>query len=445
MGDPLSISASVIALLTAGITATTSIVEFYTSYKQQDSQVDSITGKLQELLSMFESLTNTFSNRVFRADECSVIEIVETSIGKCHALFAEFQGKCNKFNAANFSKMRDVFKVKRRRALYPFYKSTLLEIDRGICEIRENLVLALDVLQVQANQSLVYEIDGMKKDMTLIRIHQTSKELQDWLKPSDVNETHRMAYEKRYPETGTWLFKDPDFMTWFSDPNSLLWLNGFAGTGKSVLCSTVIEFVSRYRATHSSIGLAFFYFTFSDESKQNESVMLRTLCWQLAGQVENGDEELDCLLCRRKTGLPAPMVMVDYLRRLLQKFQHVYVILDALDECPQNGARVNVLETLEAMRKWSLQGLHLFVTSRDEVDIRNSLGASLNTTFNQINMKNAEIDKDIANFIEGRLHDDRGLQKWSASRGIIQEKLGKRAQGMWVNRFLALVKIQAYG
>ena len=429
-----------IALLTAGTTATSSIVEFYTSYKHQDSQVERITGKLQELLSILESLKNTFSTRVFRADERSVIEIVETSIKKCHALFAEFQRKCKMFNATNFSRMLAILQVKSRRVLYPFYKSTLLELDRGICEIRENLVLALDVLQVQANQSLVYEIDGMTKDVTSIKIHQTSKELHDWLRPSDVIETHRLAYEKRYPDTGTWLFKDPNFMRWFSDANSLLWLNGFAGTGKSVLCSTVIEFVSRYQATHSNIGLAFFYFTFSDESKQNESVMMRTLCWQLSGQVENSNEEFDRLFCHRKPGLPAPMVMVDYLRRLLQKFQHVYVILDALDECPQNGARENVLEKLEAMRKWSLQGLHLFVTSRDEVNIRNSLGTSPNTTFHQIKMKNAEIDKDIANFIEGRLNDDRRLQKWSASRGIIQKKLGKRAQGMWVDLCLALAK-----
>ena len=369
-----------------------------------------------------------------------MIEIVETSIEKCHALFAEFQRKCKMFNATNFSRMLAILQVKSRRVLYPFYKSTLLELDRGICEIRENLVLALDVLQVQANQSLVYEIDGMTKDVTSIKIHQTSKELHDWLRPSDVIETHRLAYEKRYPDTGTWLFKDPNFMRWFSDANSLLWLNGFAGTGKSVLCSTVIEFVSRYQATHSNIGLAFFYFTFSDESKQNESVMMRTLCWQLSGQVENSNEEFDRLFCHRKPGLPAPMVMVDYLRRLLQKFQHVYVILDALDECPQNGARENVLEKLEAMRKWSLQGLHLFVTSRDEVNIRNSLGTSPNTTFHQIKMKNAEIDKDIANFIEGRLNDDRRLQKWSASRGIIQKKLGKHAQGMWVDLCLALAK-----
>ena len=47
-----------------------------------------------------------------------------------------------------------------------------------------------------------------------------------------------------------------------------MWLNGFAGSGKSVLCSTAIQFALRYRKSDPKVGIAFFYFTFNDESKQ---------------------------------------------------------------------------------------------------------------------------------------------------------------------------------
>lgn len=437
MGDPLSISASAIALLTAGITVTTSLVEFYTSFKNQDSQVDSMTEKLRDLLSIYEFLTNTFSSRGFRADEQSLIGVIEKSIQKCDTLFAELQNECEKLNSANFSGIRAAVKVKGRRALYPFRKSTLERLDEDICEIRGNLAFALGALGAQDNQRIVHEIDEMKQDVSSIRTHQISKELHDWLKPSNVIETHRLACEKRYPGTGTWLVKDANYITWLLEANSFVWLNGFAGTGKSILCSVVIEDISRYRKSDSSIGFAFFYFAFNDESKQNESVMLRTLIWQLSSQVENGNEELGRLFRFHKTGFPASTVMTDHLRRLIQKFRHVYLILDGLDESPQNGARERVLETLEIMRKWSLEGLHLFVTSQDEVDIRASFRFSLDTCINQIMMKNMQIDQDIADFITGRLHDDRRLLKWSSSRGIIQRKLVKRAQGMWVYGFLA--------
>ena len=61
-------------------------------------------------------------------------------------------------------------------------------------------------------------------------------------------------------------------------------------------------------------------------------------------------------------------MLTDYLRRLIQKFHHLYIVLDALDESPRLEARGNVLDTLEMMQKWSLPGLHLLVTSRNEPD-----------------------------------------------------------------------------
>lgn len=102
-------------------------------------------------------------------------------------------------------------------------------------------------------------------------------------------------------------------------------------------------------------------------------------------------------------------------------------MLDALDESPRNGSRVYVLDVLEAMRDWGVQGLHLFVTSRDEPDIRDSLDISATQ---QVTMQNAGIDKDIADFISGRFDVDRRLRKLLPYRDKIQETLAKRAKGV---------------
>lgn len=86
-----------------------------------------------------------------------------------------------------------------------------------------------------------------------------------------------------------------------------------------------------------------------------------------------------------------------------------------------------VLDALEAMRDWGVQGLHLFVTSRDEPDIRDSLDISAT---HQVAMQNAGIDKDIADFISGRFDADRRLRKLLPYRNKIQETLAKRAKGV---------------
>lgn len=45
-------------------------------------------------------------------------------------------------------------------------------------------------------------------------------------------------------------------------------------------------------------------------------------------------------------------------------------------------------------------------------------------------MRNAGIDKDIADFISSRLEKDRRLRKWLPFGDKIQETLAKRAQGV---------------
>lgn len=206
-----------------------------------------------------------------------------------------------------------------------------------------------------------------------------------------------------------------------------MWLNGFAGSGKSVLCSTAIQFALRHWRSDPNIGIAFFYFTFNDESKQDVSALLRALLLQLSSQLQDGHTDLTRLHDAYRAGTPPPLVLIEHLRRLIQRFHQVYIMLDALDESPRNGPRQGVLDALEAMRTWCAQGLHLFVTSRDEPDIRDSLDLSATQ---QVIMQNAGIEKDISDFISGRFDTDRRLRKLLPYRDKIQETLAKRAKGV---------------
>lgn len=427
MADPLSIAASVTALISAGITTTTSLVKFYNSYKHLDSDLAGTTEKLEGLLNIFQSLERTLSTRKFQAGERSLIKNIETSIKKCEELIQELRSEYDKFRDTISNGIIAVFKTAGRRATYPFRQSTLQKLEEDIEEIRSNLFSALEVLQLKDNQTFHDDMSDMKSLLDLIRTDQISAQIRDWLKAPDVTINHNTACAKKHPRTGMWFLKSSTFTTWLIEENSFLWLHGFAGTGKSVLCSTAIQSVFRHRRSDPHIGIAFFYFTFNDESKQDESVMLRALLLQLSGQLQDGHSELTRLHHSYPSDIPPSAVLTDHLHRLIQKFHHVYIVLDALDESPRTGARDCVLETLEAMKEWSFRGLHLLVTSRDELDIRDSLNPSLDQ---QVKMDHAGIDKDIADFILGRLHDDRKLRKWSSYQNKIQENLVKRARGV---------------
>ena len=389
-----------------------------------------LAGTIKQLESLSDTLQHleaTVLRRNFLSDEQGLISNIEESITRCDELIQELQDECSKFSKIPRHNIKAAVRIAGRRAAYPFRQRTLQKLEEDINEIRANLVPALSVLQLKDNKKTEDDLAEVKSFLNLIRADQMSSDLRNWLKAPDASIDHNAACQKKHPGTGAWLTKDTRFEKWLSEQNSLLWLNGFAGSGKSVLCSTVIQSVSRHRRSDFSIGIAFFYFAFNDESKQSEVALSRALLLQLSSQVQDKYADLTKLYESYKTSSPPSRVLVDYLRRLIDRFQHVYIILDALDESPRDGLRGQVLDTLEAMRSWGLEGIHLFVTSRDERDIREFHNVPIEQ---QIPMQNVGIDQDITDFISGRFNTDRRLQKWLPYRDKIQNVLAQRAKGV---------------
>ena len=196
-----------------------------------------ITQTFESLMDIFQCLRKTLSDRSFQAEEESLISNIETSIKNCDELIQELQDECQKFSKTP-NGIKTAVRVAGRRAIYPFRQSTLQKLDENIGEIRANLSSALDVLQLKDNKRTQDDITEIKVLLDLIRTSQISSNLRDWLNAPDASIDHNTACAKKHPGTGTWLVKSPQFSRWLIEENSIMWLNGFAGSGKSVLCST---------------------------------------------------------------------------------------------------------------------------------------------------------------------------------------------------------------
>ena len=430
MTDPLSVAAGIAGLISLGVQVTDSLVKFYTSYKGLNGDVARTTGNLESLHDIFDFLQTAVTTRTFRQEERALIKNIESSISKCSDLIQELQEEWEKFDKSSVSGIKGGIVAARHRIAYPLRQSTLQKLDEDIRSIRDDLRLALDALQFRDNQLAQDDIAELKDLSEIMRATQISSTIRDWLKAPDATVNHYAACDKCHPGTGTWLIKSPIFTNWLVRGNSFLWLHGFAGCGKSVLCSTAIQYTFRHKRSDPRIAIAFFYFTFNDESKQSESAMLQALILQLSGQSSDSRTDLIRLHESHSTGIPPATILLAYLQRLIQNyFSQVYILLDALDESPLHGQRDNVLKAIEMIRKWLLPGLHLLVTSRDEPNIRDSL---IPAGDEEVIMKNDEINWDINNFIAGHLNTDLKLRKMHAYHNRIQQVLAERAQGVYV-------------
>lgn len=427
MSDPLSIASGIAGLISLGIQVSQTLVDFYTAYKGQDENVARTTQKIQSLLPIFCRLDVALAKREFRQDEEELIGAIESSIRSCEDIIQELEAECQKFDKTSAQNLKDRIRVAGRRATYPFRQSTLIKLNEDIDEIRNCLSLPLGILQLEDNKQIHDDITDIKVLLEHVRASQVSTEIREWFRAPDATVNHNIASGKRHSGTCMWFIKSPSFNMWLFEDNSFLWIHGFTGCGKTVMCSTAIQFTFRWKGHDPGTGIAFFYFTFNDETKKDQSAMLRSLLLQLSGQVHDGNADLVRLYTSCAPGTPLPSVLIEYLRQMMKRFQNVYILIDALDECPRYDERDDVLNALETMRKWSLPGLHLLVTSRDEPDIRESLRTE---DHQQVSMKKDKVDQDIAEFVSSRLNMDPRLRKWRSYQDQIQKALTEGARGV---------------
>ena len=86
---------------------------------------------------------------------------------------------------------------------------------------------------------------------------------------------------------------------------------------------------------------------------------------------------------------------------------------------------------MEGLVDLNLPSLHLYVTSRPEIDIRTSLG-SLTSTSNHISLHDQDGQrKDIADFVRAVVYSDKNMRRWrDVDKEVVIETLSERADGM---------------
>ena len=139
----------------------------------------------------------------------------------------------------------------------------------------------------------------------------------------------------------------------------------------------------------------------------------------------------------RSTGIPDNSVLTECIKEMLRLPGQgpIYIIIDALDECPNilgtPSTREKVLKLVEELVHLNLPNVHLCVTSRPQVDIRRVLEP---LTPLQISPHNETGQKqDIIKYIKFIVQSDLSIQEWSEKdKQLVIDVLSETADGMYV-------------
>ena len=185
--------------------------------------------------------------------------------------------------------------------------------------------------------------------------------------------------------------------------------------------------------------MAFFLFDFKDTGKQDTRALLSSLIVQLSNQFDDFYDILIRFYCDHVDGTQQPSIRA--LTRCLEDMlkvpegSPVYLIIDALDECPNTtgilSPRDEVLALVEGLVDLNLPNLRFCVTSRPETDIRSSL-EPLTSPSNSISLHDESGQKkDIVDFVRSVVYSDKKIRRWrKEDKDLVIETLSDKADGM---------------
>jgi hypothetical protein len=207
----------------------------------------------------------------------------------------------------------------------------------------------------------------------------------------------------------------------------------------SVASSTIIQDIERISAAGSAY-LAYYFFDFKDTKKQDTRGFLSSILLQLCGQSTSFCKILHDLFSEHQRGSkqPSDSTLKQYLEKMLKSSRNfpLYVVVDALDECPDTSglqsSREKVLALIQELVGLNLPNLRLCITSRPEVDIRNVL-EPLTTTSGRVSLHEEDGQKeDIADYIRFIVYSDKKIMRWrEEDKELVVETLSNRADGMY--------------
>ena len=206
----------------------------------------------------------------------------------------------------------------------------------------------------------------------------------------------------------------------------------------SLVSSTIIQDIETM-CEAGNASTAYFYFDFRDTNKQGLRDLLPSLLTQLSASSISRCDLLSELYSAHDRGKkqPSDTALAECLKKMLTlpDQRPTYLIIDALDESPNTSGipspRERVLHLLEELVGLRLPDLHICVTSRPEIDIRDVLEPL--TSLRVCLHDQSGQKQDIVDYVKSVVYSNSEpiMRRWrTEDKELVVKLLSERADGM---------------
>ncbi|KAK4160352.1 NACHT domain protein [Cladorrhinum sp. PSN259] len=261
------------------------------------------------------------------------------------------------------------------------------------------------------------------------QLREERQRLLEFLSPHDHTTPFNLACAKRQNGTAEWIRTAPEFTRWYQGiGSSLLWCSGKIGSGKTILCASVINHVFANKSKDDRV--VFFFLQYDNANSLRAETITRSIIRQSIDTILPEDvvprlRELEQKLF---------VALGDWVRLLQQRIQLsgiFYVFIDGLDECDATERRA-LLDALSSLAA-TASSLRIFIASRESVymDLRGRF-----SHIEHISMASDGVTSDIHLYVEAavqeRIQNEDLVVQDDRLRDDIKATLTRHADGMFV-------------
>ncbi|KAK2059928.1 hypothetical protein LY76DRAFT_677679 [Colletotrichum caudatum] len=276
--------------------------------------------------------------------------------------------------------------------------------------------------------ALVLRVNEMRDDAEAARQHKYLKKLYRWLSAPDPSTNAASARTRRHPGTGAWLLESATFREWEAGIRQHLWLYGYAGCGKTVLSTIILDHL-REKSPDLTLG---FFFDFNNTGNQTLESLLRSLALQLYRTGGKAAMRLDYLFranddSQTQPGISALSACVESMLRTLPR---VNIVVDALDECTTRDQLLSWIRGLASGP--GDHNIKMIVTGRPEAEFECELLQIFENNCTLLDKK--AIDADIRSYVNHELYQRPDFVGKRLPQDVVEQiitRIGDGADGMF--------------
>ena len=295
-------------------------------------------------------------------------------------------------NIQCYSKLADVYQssLEVQSRIVKSYKSIVqFWYDVSHTLSQHSLKVVLKSIWKPLEKDIKTALDGLRRDsekvLAVTRVERDVQEKEEkkaklrhgivkWIMSDeyvDVRIDLKQQRDRHHQGTCEWFFDEEKFQSWRDNNKSgILWYTAPPGSGKSVLSSAVVDHLAQ-----KGVKVVHFFYSFSSPLRRHGIHGLRSLALQLLSHLRSIPDKLITIfeteIRNHALNLSASLTAANVVRELAGQCNKVYLVIDGLDECSDEGETLMALQHLWGLSTYGV--VKWLVTSRDQPNIRTAM------------------------------------------------------------------------